>query len=142
VSGPLATTPPAGGKPVALYDGHCRICTSQSHALERRARGAIVIVDFQREGALAAFPGLTHEACMKALHLVDARGRVHVGAAGVVQALRAGRPILGRLALVYYAPILRQLADLAYKLIARYRYKLFGKKKMVCTDDACAVHFE
>jgi predicted DCC family thiol-disulfide oxidoreductase YuxK len=135
------TTPPADGRPLALYDGHCVFCTSQAQALRRRARGAIEVADFQREGVLAAFPGVTHEACMAALHLVDADGSVHTGAGAVVRALRIGRPLLGLLLLPYYVPGLRQLAEAGYRLVARHRYKLFGRKRIVCSEEACEVHF-
>jgi hypothetical protein len=47
------------------------------------------------------------------MHLVDTHGRVFVGAEAAVRSL-ASRPVLGRLALVYYVPGVRLLADTVY----------------------------
>jgi predicted DCC family thiol-disulfide oxidoreductase YuxK len=144
---PRATTPPADGAPVALYDGHCSFCTSQALSLARMARGAIVTRDFQAAGVLDAFPGLTHAHCMVELKLVAKDGRIYGGAEAVVRALRLGRPILGRLAMGYYIPGVRQLSNWAYRFVARNRYRLFGvtaakKGQPACDGDSCAVHFQ
>jgi predicted DCC family thiol-disulfide oxidoreductase YuxK len=137
-----ATAPPADGVAVAFYDGHCGFCTTAAQDLARTARGRLALRSFQEPGALDAFPGLTHEQCMRELVLVDARGRVFGGAAAVVRALRIGRPVLGALALAYYLPGVRWLCDRAYVRIARNRYRLFGKTGPACDGDACAVHFD
>lgn len=139
---PRTTTPPAGGVPIAFYDGHCRVCTEQAQKLARLGRGKIALRSFQEAGALDAFPGLTHEACMRELKLVDARGRLFGGAEAVVRALNIGRPVLGKVALGYYVPGVRWLADRAYAWVARNRYKLFGRIRPECDGDACRVHFE
>jgi predicted DCC family thiol-disulfide oxidoreductase YuxK len=136
----LVTSPPEGGVPLAFYDGHCRFCTEQAKKLAAASRGKVAIRSFQEEGALAPFPGLTHEACMAELKLVDRDGRVYGGAEAVVRALRLGRPVLGRLALVYYLPLLRWASERTYAWIARRRYTLFGKTHGACENDACAVH--
>src|SRR4051812_40217401 len=123
---PDRTTAP--GRYVALFDGHCVFCTSQAERLGRIARpGALELRSFPDPGALDRFPGLTHEACMEAMHLVTPDGRVFVGAEAIVRALET-RPALGVLAKVYYVPGLRQLANLGYALVARYRYWIMGKK--------------
>lgn len=135
------TTPPQGNRPVALYDGHCPFCTSQAEKLKARARGAIDIVDFQKEGVLERFPGLTHEECMRAMQLIAPDGRVFAGAEAVVRALRAGRPVLGRMAMVYYVPGVRQIMDWGYAWVARNRYWLFGKKQAKCDEGgSCSLH--
>jgi predicted DCC family thiol-disulfide oxidoreductase YuxK len=141
---PTQTRPPAAGKPIALYDGHCRFCTEQAEKLARMARGAIEIRSFQEPGALDAFPGITHEACMVELKLVGGDGRVYGGAEAVVRALRLGRPLIGRIALGYYFPGVRWLADRAYAWVAKNRYRLFGKTRRAaaCDGEACAVHFD
>ena len=136
----LVTTPPAGGKPVALYDGHCRICIAQAGKLARAALGKLDIRSFQEPGALSAFPGLTHEACMRELKLVDVDGRIFGGAEAVARTLIVSRPVLGLFARAYHIPGLRWVSDRLYALVARYRYQLFGRSQ-ACADDACSVHF-
>lgn len=126
-------------RPVVLYDGHCRFCSGQMKNLLRLARpGAIAAVDFQAEGALERFEGLSWEACMEAMHLVQPDGRVFRGMEAAVRAVLT-RPILGAVAWLYYLPGVRQALDALYRRIAERRYAIAGRQ--VCEGDACAVHF-
>lgn len=136
----LRTTPP--GRFVVLYDGHCKICSAGMENLKRLARkDALDAVSFQEPDALKPFPGITYEACMDAMHLVTPDGRIYRGVEAIVHALATRS--FGKLAYVYYVPILRQLADAGYGLVARYRYKIAGKavERGEC-DGACAIHFK
>src|SRR4051795_13453425 len=116
----LQTTPP--GRFVILYDGPFRFCPAGSRRLAAWMRGTVERADFQLPGVLERFPGLTHEKCMERLHLVAPDGRVFAGVEAIVRAL-ATRPLLGRLAFLYFVPGLRQLLDGAYKVIAAHRYR-------------------
>src|SRR5260370_12669711 len=79
----LRTTPP--GKYVILYDGRCPFCTRQSRRLARLARPELVeTASFQEPGVLDRFPGLTHQACMKAMHLVTPDGRIFLPATQIL----------------------------------------------------------
>lgn len=141
---PPSTAPPK--TPVVLYDGKCRICDRESRRLvdaiaddddaaERTGRTRrLVRMDFQAPGVLEQFPGITHEQCMQAMVLVDADGLVYSGAEAVARAL-AIRSRIGRLALLYYIPGVRQLCDRLYRWIAERRYRLSG-----CPDGACDLH--
>jgi predicted DCC family thiol-disulfide oxidoreductase YuxK/protein-S-isoprenylcysteine O-methyltransferase Ste14 len=134
------TTPP--GIAVVLYDGHCRFCTPASRRLLRLARpGAVQAVDFQEPGALDRFPGVSFAACMECMHLVTATGRVHAGFEAAVQAVATRRP-WGWIAWLYYLPGLRLLCDLAYRLVAAYRYRLLGKTVAAggCDGGSCSLH--
>ena len=136
----LRTTPP--GKYVILYDGRCPFCTRQSRRLARLARPELVeTASFQEPGVLARFPGLTHEACMKAMHLVTPDGRVFLGAEAIVQAL-ATRRLFAWVAPVYYLPGLRQLLGGLYAFIAANRYRFWGKTASAdeCESGVCGIH--
>lgn len=110
-----------------LYDGHCRFCTQAAKKFARRLGPARVkTVNFQDDGVLASFPGLTHEACMKKMQVITPDGKVYAGAGAVARLLRSFR-FVGWVTYLYYVPLLKQLVDLLYALIAKYRYKLFGK---------------
>jgi protein-S-isoprenylcysteine O-methyltransferase Ste14/predicted DCC family thiol-disulfide oxidoreductase YuxK len=138
---PERTTPP--GVYVVLYDGRCRFCTRQSRNLVRLARpGALEARDFQEPGVLDRFPGLTHEACMRAMHLVCPDGRVFAGFEAAVRAV-ATRPVVGWVAYLYYLPVLRLALDVLYALVARYRYRLMGKAVAAdaCEGGTCSLHF-
>jgi predicted DCC family thiol-disulfide oxidoreductase YuxK len=78
---------------------------------------------------------------MQAMHLVMPDGRVYRGFEAAVRAV-ATRPVIGRIAYLYYLPGLRQLCDLIYSFIAKYRYRLLGKAvaKGECASGTCALH--
>jgi predicted DCC family thiol-disulfide oxidoreductase YuxK len=135
----LVTRPPEGGRPVALYDGHCRLCTRQGKDLARRSGGRVEARSFQQPGVLDAFPGLTHEECMRELKVVGPEGRVRGGAEAVVYALGHGGLLWRILLAPYYVPGIRWLAERLYAWVARNRYRLFGRNED-CGDEACAVH--
>ncbi len=133
---PTRTRAPAGGRPVVLYDGECAFCSRQAATLQQRARGGLDTQSFQDEGILACYPGLTHEACMREMKLVDRAGRVFGGAEAVVRSMAMGRGPLATLALGYYLPIIRPIANWVYKWIASRRYR-FGAD---CETGRCQRH--
>jgi predicted DCC family thiol-disulfide oxidoreductase YuxK len=104
--------------------------------LLRLARaGSLEPVDFQQPGALDRFPGVTYEACMEAMHLVTPQGRVFRGFEAAVHAV-ATKPVLGKVAYLYYLPGLRWACDRFYAWLASRRYRLAG----ACASGACALH--
>jgi len=130
------------GRNVVLYDGLCKFCIAGMKRLLALARpGSIEPVNFQEPGALDRFPGITHEACMIQMYLVTPQGRVYGGFEAAVRAM-ATRPVLGRLAFLYYRPGIRQICNGIYGLIARHRYKIMGKRLAAgdCSDGTCALH--
>jgi predicted DCC family thiol-disulfide oxidoreductase YuxK len=134
------TTPP--DRNVVLYDGLCKFCQAGMKCLLTLAKlGAIEPVNFQAPGALARFPGISHEACMKQMHLVTPQGKVYGGFEAAVRAL-ATRPIVGKLAYAYYLPGLKQLFDFLYAAIAAHRYRILGKAVSdgECAEGTCALH--
>jgi predicted DCC family thiol-disulfide oxidoreductase YuxK len=94
--------------------------------------GSVERLDFQQPGVLERFPGLTHEMCMERMYLISPDGRIFAGVEGIARAI-ATRPILGKVALLYYVPGLRQLLDALYRMIAANRYRLMGK----CENGMC-----
>jgi predicted DCC family thiol-disulfide oxidoreductase YuxK len=137
---PDRTAPP--GKQVVLYDGSCRFCSAAARRLAALVRpGAVEMVDFQAPGALDRFPGVSHAACMQAMHLVTPDGRVYRGAEAAVRAL-ATRRFPGWLAYLYYLPGLRQLLDRLYAFLAAHRYRLMGRTggAAECDSGTCSLH--
>jgi predicted DCC family thiol-disulfide oxidoreductase YuxK len=94
-------------------------------------------LSFQDEGVLDRFPGLTYEACMKAMQLVLPDGRVYSGMGAASRAITM-RGWTGAFAWLYYVPILRQILDGIYWVIAKNRYRIAGKS---CESGACQLHF-
>jgi predicted DCC family thiol-disulfide oxidoreductase YuxK len=133
------TLAPGGTQLVMLYDGHCRFCTQSAKKLARMVGPKVVKpTDFQDEGVLASYPGVSYDACMKKLHVITPDGRVYAGAAAVARLFRTFR-LIGWMTYIYYVPGIRQLAELGYSLVAKYRYKLFGKTQQ-CDGGTCHLH--
>lgn len=139
-AGTQITTPP--GKYVILYDGLCRFCTRQSGRLLSLARpGLLEAVNFQEAGALDRLPGITHDACMKAMHLVEPDGRICKGPEAIVRAI-ATRPIFRWIRVIYYLPGLPQLLNGLYAFVAAHRYRFWGKASsfVECDRGTCSLH--
>lgn len=136
----LASLQKKPGHDVLIYDGECRFCTAQVERLGRWAGPRLDKLPLQTPGLLEAL-GLDYDAAMQAMHLVTCDGAIYRGLEAAVQALRH-RPVLGRLVLLYYVPIIRQLADLGYRLVARYRYLIMGRAiaRGECDGGSCALH--
>lgn len=137
---PPRTRAPASGRPVLLYDGHCAFCTREVQRLERRARGRVDIDSFRGTGVLDRYPGVTHEACMREIKLVDSDGAVYGGAEAIVRSLQAGGSLAGRLAGLYFLSIVRPVADEVYAFVARRRYRITGGRVDDCAGGACGRH--
>jgi len=119
-----------------LYDGHCRICVGGAKALLRWVPpDRVQLRSFREPGALEGFPRVSAEQCERAMQYVRADGRVFQGAEAIVQALR--HRLLGKLAMAYYVPGLRQLVDALYAWVAKRRFQIAGRE---CPDGACALH--
>jgi len=129
-----------GGLDLLLYDGDCRFCRASAGRLLRLAGPKLRLVSLHEPGLLEAL-AISREAAMQAMHLVTPEGRVFRGLEAAVQALRH-RSILGVLAKAYYLPGLRQLGDLGYRLVARYRYALMGRAVAAgeCDGGSCQLH--
>ncbi len=145
-SQPLRPLPPqgfpelGGGLDILLYDGDCRFCRASAERLLRLAGPKLRLISLHEPGLLAAL-AISQEAAMQAMHLVTPEGRVFRGLEAAVQALRH-RSIIGVLAKAYYLPGLRQLGDLGYRLVARYRYAIMGRAVAAgqCDGGSCQLH--
>ncbi len=125
---------------LVLYDGRCRFCTQSAAKLARFfGPTRVVTVNFQDAGVLDRYPSITYQAAMAAMHVVAPDGQVYPGAAGVARLIRA-LPLVGIISYLYYLPIIKQLADLAYRLIAKHRYRLFGRNEPCEPGGTCNLH--
>jgi len=127
-----------------LYDGHCNFCRGQMSNLVRLARsGAVEPVDFQAVGALDRYENVTHAQCMQSMIVVAPDQRTWTGAEAFARVLMT-RPILGKVAYLYYVPGLKHLADWIYGIVARHRYRIAGRAVAGgdCDSGACQLHFD
>lgn len=113
----------ADTRPLLVFDGDCGFCTTSANAAKRWLR--LEHVEPWQFLDLAPL-GLTEAACTEAVQWVDADGHVRSAEHAVIAALRhagIGWRVLGT---VLGLPGVRQLAGVAYRLVARNRYRLPG----------------
>jgi predicted DCC family thiol-disulfide oxidoreductase YuxK len=136
---PTSTAAPGGDRLVVLFDGTCRFCTREAKRLRGLGGDQVELRSFQDDGVLDAFPGITHEAAMQRIHAVTPEGRVYAGAEAIARILTIV-PAWGWIGFGYYVPGVRQLAELGYRLVAKYRYRLLGRGDDACDGGTCHLH--
>lgn len=115
-------------QPVLIYDAECRLCVAATQGLERLGvTDSVRCVPYQSMEAARCLGARYHPGRPDVAFLVDPRD------GGVQEGLDAFLPLLpglpaGRvLASLARLPGLRPVADLAYRFVARFRYRLFGR---------------
>ena len=109
-----------------IYDGECRLCVTAKEGIERLGTDPKVrFVPYQSEEAASRLGADYKPGRPDVAFLVEPNGRIRYGLDAflpLLPGLRGGRI----LAALIGVPLLRPLAYLVYRLIARYRYQLFG----------------
>lgn len=115
--------------PVVLFDGECAFCDGAVHwIVDRDADGRFRFASLQSHvgRSLAETHGIDVDETDSLVLIADDRGHLHSSAAlGVAKRL----PWPWRLLFVLWV-IPAPLRDLGYKLFARHRYRLFGRKDL------------
>lgn len=124
------------GRYAMLYDGACRICTSQAQTVEAyNDDGLIEILDMNTPEARARFPQVTPAMAQRELHLVAPDGTFYQGAEAVRETLLR-LPSLRGLGELMRLPGAMIVARPLYALVARNRYLLGGRSEP-CADGVC-----
>lgn len=104
-----------------IYDGECGLCLhSVAWIRDRDVHRVFEYLPYQSEELDVRFPGISRQACVRALHLVTEDGSVLVGAEALPVILtqfprwRALAPLLA-------SPLLRPLSRWLYHRIAQAR---------------------
>jgi predicted DCC family thiol-disulfide oxidoreductase YuxK len=115
-----------------VYDEGCRLCVGTKHALEQAGVGsagsAIRFVPYQSEEAHQALGSRYMAGRPDAAFLITPRGDVREGLEAflpLLPSLRGGRLLLW----FFQFRLIKRAAELAYRVIARQRYRLFGKAR-------------
>lgn len=119
------TTSARPAPPVLVYDGDCGICTKLSGVARRFVMPARGTVAASSDLDLGHY-GLTTEQCLEALQFVDRHGRVHAAQDAVARLLLAGAPWWKPLGGLLLLPGVNAVAGVAYRWVARNRYRLPG----------------
>ena len=138
VSGPWLRSLVAGidqpsGK--VLYDGACPRCRASMAFITAGDPDHVVEpIDLTAVDVTTVHPGLTKDACLKAMHLVRRDGRVEVGY-DAVMTLLAWTPLSKPFALVRFVPGISPIGRRVYNWIASTR-----PRDVLCTDEVCGIH--
>ncbi len=123
---------------VVIYDGHCRICTSQIRRLAAwDTGGRLSYLSLHDPQTRQRYPDLSHEALMQDMYLVDRRGHRHRGAEAL-RYLSRRLPWLWWLAPILNLPGTLPLWQWCYRQVAKRRYR-FGRIES-CDDGSCRLH--
>lgn len=118
-----------------LYDGACPRCRASVALItaadpDRR----IACLDLTAVDVTKIHPSLTHEACMRAMHVVGRNGRVVAGY-DAVAAIARWLPIFWPCGLVGIVPGVPAIGRRIYQKIADSR-----PRDVPCTDEVCGIH--
>lgn len=108
--------------PLCIYDGDCGFCSRCVSWASRRSD--VRFAPFQTTD-LAAY-GISEDAAATAVHCVEPDGSVVRGAAAVAAVLRRCGHGWSILAAIMRLPLMRNLAEIGYGLVARNRHRLPG----------------
>lgn len=108
-----------------IYDAECSLCRASALWIMRRAlsSGTLEILPCASRHRRTRFPQITEEACLTAMQLVLADGRVLAGADAVPELLRRIRG-WGWVAAVFALPGVRPIARRVYAWVARNRMRI------------------
>jgi predicted DCC family thiol-disulfide oxidoreductase YuxK len=129
-------------RPILIYDGRCPFCRRESERLVRWVGDRAARESFRDPGVIERHPGLSEEACERALQLVEPGGRISSGMEAVFRTLALKRGFIPFLWL-YAVPGIRHALEAAYRLVARNRFRLPGSgvaEADRCEDGSCPTH--
>lgn len=115
---------------LVIYDGQCRMCVTAREGIERirkaEERQSVRFVPYQSEEATRSLGGMYRPWRPDVAYLVEPDGQIKQGLDAFLPLLPGlpGGPLL--LALIR-VPFIKPIVYLAYRLVARYRYRWFGE---------------
>ena len=126
-----------------VYDGECNLCLATAaklQAIRTESRLEWIALQSLASGETPAWPaiaGIPPDRLAAQLHVTDEAGRLYGGSDAIMRLLR-DVPSLKWLGVIGSRPGFRPLTAWVYRLIARYRYRLFGRKD-ACANGVCAL---
>jgi predicted DCC family thiol-disulfide oxidoreductase YuxK len=118
-----------------LYDGACPRCRASMALLTAGDPDRVIEpVDLTAVDVTKVHPSLTKEACLRAMHLVRADGKVLSGYDAVMTIL-AWTPLTWPFSLVRHVPGVSPIGRRVYQAIADSR-----PRDAICNDEVCGLH--
>ena len=127
-----------GDECVLVYDGRCRLCVQAKEGLERLGTqnepNVVQMIPYQSEKVREFLGAIYRQGRPEVAFLIQPDGVIRRGLDAflpLLPGLRGGR----FLATLFSVPLVKPFAYLAYRLVARYRYRLFGEVALTAADD-------
>ncbi len=123
---------------VVIYDGDCRICTSQVSKLPWwDCQQKLSYLSLHDPLVQERWPDLSHERLMTEMCIVDTNGNRHWGAHAIRYLSRRLRRLWWAAPFLHF-PGSMLVMQPVYRWIAKNRYRLSGTE--ACESDACQLH--
>jgi len=118
-------------KVTCFHDGECPICNIEINAMKKLDKeGNINWVDITRDKAALAKAGLTYKQAMYRMHVIDENQQLQSGVLGFLHVWKQ-LPYYRCIApIIENVPLLLPLMEFCYRIFARYRLPLTGKKQI------------
>ena len=130
----------AEGRPVLIYDGHCKFCRKQVARVHSLDGDRLSYISLHDPWVTETYPDLTHDQLMEEMVLIEPDGRRYGGAAAF-KVLSRKLPPLWILAPVMHIPFSLPVWSWMYRQVARQRYR-WGRIEEECEGGTCSVHFK
>ncbi len=118
-------------KVTCFHDGECPICNIEINAMKKLDKaGNINWVDITHDKAALAKVGLTYKQAMDRMHIIDENQQLQSGVIGFLHVWKQ-LPYYRCIApIIENVPLLLPLMEFFYRIFARYRLPLTGKKQI------------
>ncbi len=122
---------------VVLYDSECNFCCSSIELLRRfDGRQRLRFLSLHDPTVPIAYPDLTYDKLIKEMWVI-AYDETRYSGADAMRYLSRRLPMLFPLAPLLHIPFSMPLWRWMYRVIARNRYRIAGRK---CSNGACRIH--
>ena len=130
-------------KLTVFYDSLCPVCNTEVKFIRRRdekRENSIEFIDITEPGFTAENYGFTLQEAVASMHGLDAQGKIITGVEVFRQMYAAVG--LGWVLSFTRLPIIRNLANLSYKIFAYFRPRFSSFKPAECATESCELYPE
>lgn len=118
---------------VVIYDGECRFCIAQVDGMKKLdTQHQLEFIPRQAQESEQRFPQIKGIPLDDGILLIGSDSSVHVAADAIFEIFER-LPARRKLARLYHVPVLKQIIQIGYRLVAANRRRL----GQTCSNDGC-----
>lgn len=135
---------------VLIYDGNCNFCIGQVKKVHRLdGKNRVSFISLHDSFVAQHFPDLSYDQMMDQMYLIPAGNKsehpyseARHGGAAAIRYLTCRLPLLWIFTPLLHFPFSLPFWQWGYQIVARYRYKIAGKRGVQCDENgSCELHF-